>query len=418
MHLTNNYGKYVQLVEHPKYAKYVDIVMPLCRGCDMLKNHALQLLPVLRCGCPINTDVLVNGVKKTLMDCPQEFSNLPIHFNLLVPMSIGPEEIRKLLGVLASAGIPSTNIYLHTSWELFLDIVSSSYSTLILKNVARVYVYVGSIRESKTLLKLVTSKPLSKFKTTVTIVYYVTSMQMVEEILNAYDWSGAPYILVVARTNTSSNALAFVHEIEAILKNKGFFKANDSQFIGFPVTWYIDSKGCRWIGLVVLRNDTDLLGETFSILVHPLQVHGNLASLVKERVNTCRIESQTMSNILELLCRQMLWRVKIEAVVNGISVLDDDLYEILKALKKWKTLRAACKFVNKSYPTVKRRIVDVEKTLGINIVRSARGGANRGFSELTVEGELLLEVYEKLKRRIEKSLEQHVKDVCRELASA
>ena len=384
----------------------------------MLKNHALQLLPVLRCGCPVNIDTLVNGVKKALMDCSQEISNLPIHFNLLVPMSIGPEEIRKLLGVLASAGIPSTNIYLHTSWELFLDIVSSSYSTLILKNVARAYVYVGSIRESKTLLKLVTSKPLSKFKTIVTIVYYATSMQTVEEILDAYDWNGAPYILLIVRISSPSNALSFVHEIEAILKDKNFFRASDSQFTGFPVTWYIDSKGCRWIGLVALGDSVGFFGETLSILVHPLQIHGNLASLVKKHIGMCKAGTQAIDSILELLCRQMLWRVKIEAVVNGIPVLDDDLYEILKALKKWKTLRAACKFVNKSYPTVKRRIVDVEKTLGINIVRSARGGANRGFSELTVEGELLLEVYEKLKRRIEKSLEQHVKDVCRKLASA
>jgi len=416
MRIDNSYDRYTRLTEHPKY---VDIVMPLCKGCSMLKDHALQLLPVLRCGYPVDIEVLVaDGVKKALMGCSHQFSNLPIHFNLLVPMSVGPEEIRRLLGVLASAGIPSTNVYLHTSWELFLDIASSNYLTLILKNVARVYVYVRSIRESKTLLRLVTSKPLSKFKTIVTIVYYATSMQMVKEILDAYDWSGAPYILVIVRTNTFSNTLSFAHELETILKHKGFFKANDSQFIGFPVKWYIDSKGCRWIGLVALRDNADLSRDTLLVLAHPLHLRSSLASLVKDRVDVYRVRRQTIDSIVELLCRQVLWRVKIEAVVNGISVLDHDLYEILKALKKWRTLRAACKYVNKSYPTIKRRIVEVEKTLGINIVRSARGGAHRGLSELTTEGELLLEVYEKLKHRIEKSLEQHVKDMCRELVSA
>jgi len=415
MHINNNSVKHTQfLIEHPKY---VDVVMPLCRGCSMLKSHVLQLLPVLKCGYPVNIEMLVDGVKKTLVDCPQDFSNIPVHFNLLVPMGLGAEEIRKLLGVLTSVGISPTNIYLHTSWEQFLDIVSSAYSTLILKNVARAYVYVGSVRESKTLLKLVTSKPLSKFKTIVTIVYYATSMQMAREILEAYDWDGAPYILLIVRVNSPSNMLSFVHELEAVLKHSGFEDASDSQFIGFPVKWYVDSKGYKWLGLVVLRDDVDPFKEASTILVHPLHMQSTLASLIRNRIDACKARRQTIDNIVELLCRQGLWRVKIEAVVDGIPILDDDLYEILKALKKLKTLRAACKHVNKSYPTIKRRIVEVEKVLGINIVRSVRGGAHRGFSELTVEGELLLKAYEKLKQLIEKHLEQYVKSMCRELVS-
>lgn len=411
--VNSNDSKYMQFTEHPKY---VDIIMPLCRGCDMLRAHVMWLLPILKCGYSVNIEVLIDGVKKALMDCPQDLSGLPIHFNLLIPMSVGPEEIRRLLGVLTSAGIPPTSIHLHTSWELFLDIVSSDYLTSIFKNVARVYVYVESIRESKTLLKLVASKPLSKFRSIVTIVYYATSMQTVKEVLEAYDWNGAPHILLIVRTNQTSNTLPFVHEFEAILKHRDFFKASESQFMGFPVKWYVDTKGCRWVGLVVLRDNMDLFKET-SILAHPLHLQDTIASLIRDRVDMCKAKKQLMGNIVELLCRQMLWKIKIEAVVDGVTVLDNDLYEILNALKKWKTLRAACKYVNKSYPTVKKRIVEVEKVLGINIVRSVRGGAHRGFSELTVEGELLLEVYEKLKQMVEKSLEQHVKKVCRELVS-
>ena len=415
MRIDNNSVEHTQFpVGHPNY---IDVVMPLCRGCSMLKSHVLQLLPVLKCGYPVDVEMLVDGVKKILMDCPQDFSNLPVHFNLLVPMGLGAEEIRKLLGVLTSVGVSPTNIYLHTSWEQFLDIVSSSHSALILKNVARAYVYVGSVRESKALLKLVTSKPLSKFKTIVTIVYYATSMQMVKEMLEAYDWNGAPYILLIVRINSPSHALSFIHELEAILKHSNFLKTSDSQFIGLPAKWYTDSKGYRWLGLVVLRNDVDPFKGASSVLVHPLHLHSNLATLIKDRIDSCNVKKQTVDNIVKLLCRQGLWRVKIEAVVDGIPVLDEDLYEILKAPKRWKTLRAACKYVNKSYPTIKRRIVEVEKALGINIVRSVRGGASRGFSELTVEGELLLKAYEKLKHMIERQLEQYVKDMCRELTS-
>ncbi|HID71001.1 MAG TPA: hypothetical protein EYP35_11265 [Desulfobacterales bacterium] len=348
------------------------------------------------------------------MGFQQDLSQLPVHFHLLIPMNISPEEVRRLLGVMALVGIPPTSIYLHIGWELFLDISFSEHSASIFKNVAKVYVYVDNTRESKALLRLITSKPLSKFKMLVTMVYYVTSAYMLKEIVSTYDWDGAPHILVIVRVDSSSSVFPSLHQLEAALELNNFSKTGNSEFVGLPVKWYADSKGRKWVGLVVLKGDEGLFGEGLVVLVHPLHVHSDLIALIKDHISVCSIREQP-SNIIELLCSQALWRVKIEAVVNGVPVLDEDLYEILKALKKLKTLRAACKYVNKSYPTIKNKITEVERTLGVNIVKSARGGARRGFSELTIDGELLAEIYEELKRRIEKELERYVEDVCRKI---
>lgn len=398
----------------PGPPKHINVVIPLCRGCSMFKDHASQLLPVLKCGYPVDMESTIDEMRKTITSCQLDFSQLPIHFHLLIPINVSPEDIRRLLGLMTLVGIPPTNIHLHVSWELFLDISSSHHSTSIFKNVARIYVYVNNVRQGKALLRLITSKPLSKFKTLVTIVYYIASIQMLREVVDVYDWDGAPHVLAIVRVDSSSNIFPSVHQLEVVLKHGNFAKTSNSEFISLPVEWYTDSKGRRWIGLTVLKGNDGLLGKRLVVIVHPTHMYNDLLTTLKKHLSMCSIREQP-SNIMELLCRQALWRIKIEAVVNGIPVLDEDLYEILRALKKLKTLRAACKHVNRSYPTIKSRITEAERALGVSIIRSARGGARRGFSELTLEGELLAEIYEELKRRLEEELRYYVEEVCRKM---
>lgn len=377
----------------------------------MLKEHISLLLPAIKCSYAVNIHTLIEGMKNVLLVDQQEFSRFPLNFHLIVPFNVDAEELRYFLGVMNLANIRPTQIHLHASWDVFLSISTSEHAISIFKSIARLYVYVDNIKQSKTLLRLVTSKPLSRFRSIVTIVYYATAADLVKEIIDNYVWNGAPYILIIVRITSSSNA-HLEYTVKDIIKQGGFVEASTSNFISLPLKWYTNSQGDKWIGLTFLRSRTGILDGKNVILIHPLKMHIDLiSSLNRHPANGYNGSSR----IIELLCTQALWKIKIEAIINGVPVLDEDIFKILKTLREVRTLKAACQHVNKSYPTIRNKIVEVEKTLGTNIVKTAKGGAHRGCSEPTIDGEILVKIYEELVHRIEKELHKCVEDVCRKL---
>ena len=406
-----NDNKYASgCIEH---SEYIDVVLPLCRGCSMLKEHISLLLPVIKCSYAVNVHTLIEGMKNILLGDQQEFSRLPLNFHLIVPFNIDAEELRYFLGVMNLADIRPTQIHLHAGWDVFLSISASEHAISIFKSIARLYVYVDNIKQSKTLLRLVTSKPLSRFRSTVTIVYYATAADLVKEIIDNYVWNGAPYILVIVRI-PSSNGTHLEYIVKDMIKQEDFVEASISNFIGLPLKWYTNSQGDKWIGLTFLRSNTGILDGKNVVLVHPLKVHTDLMSSLNRHTANGYNGS---SRIAELLCTQALWKIKVEAIINGVPVLDEDMYKILKTLKEVRTLKAACQHVNKSYPTIRNKIFEVEKTLGTSIVKTTKGGAHRGCSEPTIDGEVLVRIYEELVHSIEKELHKRVEDVCRKLLS-
>ena len=63
---------------------------------------------------------------------------------------------------------------------------------------------------------------------------------------------------------------------------------------------------------------------------------------------------------------------------------------LLKYIDEYKCLRSVAKIMNASYTSIKKRITELEKLLGIKLVISRRGGTEGGLTELTPIGKDIL----------------------------
>jgi molybdate transport system regulatory protein len=77
------------------------------------------------------------------------------------------------------------------------------------------------------------------------------------------------------------------------------------------------------------------------------------------------------------------------------------IYNILKALEEAGSIASAARRLGYSYKFIWTYIKKLEDVLGVPLVESRRGGRERGVTELTEIGKLLLNYYESMSREVE-----------------
>ncbi len=90
---------------------------------------------------------------------------------------------------------------------------------------------------------------------------------------------------------------------------------------------------------------------------------------------------------------------------EGRHVMGKGGYEILKAIKKYKSILRASKMLNMSYRFVWNYIRKMEAVLGDKVVVSKKGGIEGGETILTELGEMLIAEYERFENLLNSALE-------------
>ena len=96
-------------------------------------------------------------------------------------------------------------------------------------------------------------------------------------------------------------------------------------------------------------------------------------------------------------------RVKTRIWVDkeGHELMGPGTYNILKALEETGSIASAARRLGYSYKFIWTYIKKLEDVLGVPLVESRRGGKERGVTELTEIGKLLLNYYESMSREVE-----------------
>jgi molybdate transport system regulatory protein len=102
---------------------------------------------------------------------------------------------------------------------------------------------------------------------------------------------------------------------------------------------------------------------------------------------------------LELEPRIKLWVEK-----DGHLVLSDYRVRILELVQETGSLAQAAERLGLSYRRAWGKVREIERNLGLSLVESEVGGAGGGGSTLTVDGERLVALYERFRRRMESEL--------------
>jgi len=91
---------------------------------------------------------------------------------------------------------------------------------------------------------------------------------------------------------------------------------------------------------------------------------------------------------------------------DGQELIGPGIYSILKAIEETGSIASAARKLGYSYKFVWTYIKRLEDVLGVPLVESKRGGKERGVTELTEVGKILLSYYESLSREVEEVLKR------------
>jgi molybdate transport system regulatory protein len=86
---------------------------------------------------------------------------------------------------------------------------------------------------------------------------------------------------------------------------------------------------------------------------------------------------------------------------DGQEIIGPGIYNILKTLEETGSIASAARKLGYSYKFIWTYIKKLEDVLGVPLVESRRGGKERGVTELTEVGKLLLNYYESMNRDVE-----------------
>ena len=99
----------------------------------------------------------------------------------------------------------------------------------------------------------------------------------------------------------------------------------------------------------------------------------------------------------------MSGKIKLRVWVDrgGQEVIGPGIYNILKAIEETGSIASAARKLGYSYKFIWTYIKKLEEVIGAPLVESRRGGKERGVSELTEVGKLLVTYYESMLNDIE-----------------
>jgi molybdate transport system regulatory protein len=86
---------------------------------------------------------------------------------------------------------------------------------------------------------------------------------------------------------------------------------------------------------------------------------------------------------------------------DGQEIIGPGIYNILKTLEETGSIASAARKLGYSYKFIWTYIKKLEDVLGVPLVESRRGGKERGVTELTEVGKLLLSYYESMSKDVE-----------------
>jgi len=124
---------------------------------------------------------------------------------------------------------------------------------------------------------------------------------------------------------------------------------------------------------------------------------------------TRRPSPAAQSEQLELEPRIKLWVEK-----DGHLVLSDYRVRILELVRETGSLAQAAERLGLSYRRAWGKVREIEQNLGLSLVESEVGGAGGGGSSLTDDGERLVALYERFRRRMEGELGKEFRQLFKE----
>ena len=89
---------------------------------------------------------------------------------------------------------------------------------------------------------------------------------------------------------------------------------------------------------------------------------------------------------------------------RGEQIVGPGLYRLLTEVKNSGSLNQAAREMNMSYRTAWGKIKKIEKRVGTEVIDKTVGGKDGGGSELTGKGCELMDIYSKLKTKLEATL--------------
>ncbi len=99
-------------------------------------------------------------------------------------------------------------------------------------------------------------------------------------------------------------------------------------------------------------------------------------------------------------------RIKLWVEKDGQLVLSDYRVRILQLVEETGSLAEAAERLGLSYRRAWGKVREIEQNLGLSLVESEVGGAGGGSSSLTENGQRLIALYQRLRRRMEGELER------------
>ena len=107
-------------------------------------------------------------------------------------------------------------------------------------------------------------------------------------------------------------------------------------------------------------------------------------------------------------------RIKLWVEKDGSLVLSDYRVRLLRSVAETGSLAKAAQRMGLSYRRAWGKVREIERNLGLSLVESEVGGAGGGGSRLTKDGERLVAIYQRFRRKMEDDLGREFRELFKE----
>ena len=102
---------------------------------------------------------------------------------------------------------------------------------------------------------------------------------------------------------------------------------------------------------------------------------------------------------------------------TGDSIIDDDKWQLLIAIQKYGSLKAASDHMDMSYRKVWGDLKKIEEILGFTVIEKHRGGKDGGVTYITEDGNKLIEKYIEFRAEFQDAVDTIIKKFKKNLKS-
>ena len=102
---------------------------------------------------------------------------------------------------------------------------------------------------------------------------------------------------------------------------------------------------------------------------------------------------------------------------TGDAIIDDDKWQLLIAIQKYGSLKAASDHMDMSYRKVWGDLKKIEEILGFTVIEKHRGGKDGGVTYITEDGNNLIEKYIEFRAEFQDAVDTIIKKFKKNLKS-